>query len=268
MIAAWAAEGVGNGLMGRVPGRVPGLYVIDVDERSERSFRYWRSAAPARELFNLPTATELAAGLVSYTLVYLSGITLSLYDDDGRARLFGVLDEIRAHGGQIAFDGNYRSLGWPDPGVARHVFIHMLARTDIALPTFSDEATLFGDADPEVTAGRIEACGCREIVVKRGADACLVVTRQGRHRVPGERAVGPVDTPAAGYSLNSGYLAARLHGQDPVTGARWGHRLAAAVISHQGAIVPTTAMPSFADLRPAVQREKQHDVRGGAGREP
>ena len=53
MISVWAAEGVGSGLVARVPGRVPGLYVIDVDERGERSFRYWRSAAPVRELFDL-----------------------------------------------------------------------------------------------------------------------------------------------------------------------------------------------------------------------
>ena len=158
MIAAWAAEGVGSCLVARVPGRVPGLYVIDVDERGERSFRYWRSAAPVRELFDLPAAAGLAERLANYSLVYLSGITLSLFNDHGRARLFGLLDGIRAHGVQIAFDGNFRSRGWPDPAVARQVFTEMLARTDIALPTFSDEAVLFGDADAEATASRIEAC--------------------------------------------------------------------------------------------------------------
>jgi 2-dehydro-3-deoxygluconokinase len=256
MIAVWTSEGVGTGLVARVPGRVPGLYVIDVDKGGERSFRYWRSAAPARDLFDLPAAAELAARLAKYSMVYLSGITLSLYDDHGRARLFGLLDGIRLQGGQVAFDGNFRSHGWPDPAVARQVFTDMLARTDIALPTFSDEAALFGDADPEATADRIQACHVTEIVVKRGTEACLVVTRQGRCLVPVERAIEPVDTTAAGDSFNSGYLAARLHGLDPVTAARWGHRLAGTVVCYRGAIIPRTAMPSLDDLRPAPQIQK------------
>ena len=260
MIAAWAAEGVGSCLVARVPGRVPGLYVIDVDERGERSFRYWRSAAPVRELFDLPAAAGLAERLANYSLVYLSGITLSLFNDHGRARLFGLLDGIRAHGVQIAFDGNFRSRGWPDPAVARQVFTEMLARTDIALPTFSDEAVLFGDADAEATASRIEACGGTEIVVKRGTEACLVVSRQERQWVPVENAVEPVDTTAAGDSFNGGYLAARLRGADALTAARWGHRLAGTVVCHRGAIIPRVAMPSLDDLRPAAQREKANTM--------
>jgi 2-dehydro-3-deoxygluconokinase len=256
MIAAWAAEGVGSSLVARLPGRLPGLYVIDVDERGERSFSYWRSVAPVRELFDPPAAAEFAKRLMKHSLVYLSGITLSLFNDHGRARLFGVLDEVRAHGVQVAFDGNFHSRGWPDPAVARQVFTDMLARTDIALPTFSDEAMLFGDADPEVTASRLEACGCTEIVVKRGTEACLVVSRQARHWVSVEKAVEPVDTTAAGDSFNTGYLAARLHGLDPLTAARWGHRLAGTVVCHRGAIIPRTAMPSIEDLRPAAQTQK------------
>ena len=36
----------------RVPKAVPGLYMIERDERGERSFMYWRSQAPAREYFD------------------------------------------------------------------------------------------------------------------------------------------------------------------------------------------------------------------------
>jgi 2-dehydro-3-deoxygluconokinase len=38
MIAGWAAEGVGTEQVARVPGRVPGLYIIQTDAR-ERSMR-------------------------------------------------------------------------------------------------------------------------------------------------------------------------------------------------------------------------------------
>src|SRR4051812_50110599 len=46
MIAGWAAEGIGTEQVARVPGRVPGLYIIQTDARGERSFLYWRGNAP------------------------------------------------------------------------------------------------------------------------------------------------------------------------------------------------------------------------------
>src|SRR5881392_4089221 len=54
MLAGWRAEGVGTGLVARVPGRLPGLYLIQTDPAGERRFLYWRDRAPARELFGLP----------------------------------------------------------------------------------------------------------------------------------------------------------------------------------------------------------------------
>ncbi len=55
--------------------------------------------------------------------------------------------------------------------------------------------------------------------------------------------VSPVDTTAAGDSFAAGYLAARLRGEAPAAAARAGHRLAAVVITHPGAIIPREAMP-------------------------
>jgi 2-dehydro-3-deoxygluconokinase len=86
MLAGWAAEGVGTGQVARMPGRVPGLYIIQTDARGERRFSYWRDSAPARALFDSSETAEIVAALPSYDLLYFSGITLSLYGDAGRAR--------------------------------------------------------------------------------------------------------------------------------------------------------------------------------------
>jgi 2-dehydro-3-deoxygluconokinase len=42
MIAEWAAEGVGTGRVVRLPGKLPGLYMIRTDARGERRFFHWR----------------------------------------------------------------------------------------------------------------------------------------------------------------------------------------------------------------------------------
>ena len=54
IVSMATAEGIKTELMLRVPGRLPGLYMIETDQKGERRFRYWRGEAPARELFELP----------------------------------------------------------------------------------------------------------------------------------------------------------------------------------------------------------------------
>src|SRR5205085_8043951 len=53
IVAMAKSEGIKTDLMLRVPGRLPGLYMIETDAKGERRFRYWRGEAPARELFEL-----------------------------------------------------------------------------------------------------------------------------------------------------------------------------------------------------------------------
>jgi 2-dehydro-3-deoxygluconokinase len=236
------AEGVARDLVVRVPGRMPGLYLIETDAQGERRFYYWRDTSPARDLFELPDWSRIAESLLAARLIYFSGITLSLYSNVGLGRFLAVLEMAREKGVKVAFDGNFRPRGWKgDVARARTVFVEALKRVDLALPTFDDEATLWGDASPEATIDRLQAFGIGEIVVKNGQNTALVATRGGREAVPVPEVVAPVDTTAAGDSFNAAYLAARLSGGDPATAVANAHRLAAQKIRHRGAIMPRTA---------------------------
>ena len=148
----------------------------------------------------------------------------------------------RKQGVMVAFDGNFRPRGWKgDVARTRTVFAEALKRVDIALPTFEDEAMLWGDANPEATVARLQAFGIGEIAVKNGSSNALVADKSGRELVPVPEVVEPVDTTAAGDSFNAAYLAARLEGQNPVMSAALAHGLAAQVIRHRGAIMPRAA---------------------------
>ena len=50
MVAAWSAEGVGTSRVARLPGKLPGIYLIRTDEKGERRFFHWRDSAAARSL--------------------------------------------------------------------------------------------------------------------------------------------------------------------------------------------------------------------------
>jgi 2-dehydro-3-deoxygluconokinase len=242
MLAMWQAESIGCDLVARLPGRLPGLYTIRTDQQGERTFTYWRSASAARDLLRGRHAPGIVERLADYDLVYLSGVTLSILDPAQRETVMALADGVRTRGGRIAFDSNFRPAGWPDRGEARAAFDQMLRRVDIALPTLDDDQALFGVQDAADCARRLHGLGVAEVAVKQGPLGCHLSLDGRSAAVPAEPVARVVDSTAAGDSFNAGYLAARLAGLEPDVAARQGHRIAARVIGHPGAIIPRAAM--------------------------
>jgi 2-dehydro-3-deoxygluconokinase len=241
IVALAAAEGLSSKLMFRAPGKLPTLCLVEAGQRGERVVRYWGEDAPARELFERPDWMLVAQEMVEARLIYFSGITLSLYSNNGVGRFLALLEAARQQGAKVAFDGNFRPRGWKgDLSRTRAVFMEALKRVDIALPTFDDEAVLWGDPSPETTVARLQAFGVGEIVVKNGPNSALVATAGAQQFVPVPEVMVPVDPTAAGDGFNAGYLAARLTGAAVAEAAAAAHRLAGDVIRHPGALVPRT----------------------------
>ncbi|MEO0730170.1 MAG: sugar kinase [Pseudomonadota bacterium] len=241
IVATAEGEAIETRYIARIAGRMPGLYLIETDA-GERTFWYWRDAAAARDLFSQTDTSALAQAFSKASLIYLSGITLSIYDDASRTTLAAMLDDARAAGARVAMDSNYRARGWPDGRAqARDIFEMFWRRADIALPTYDDEQDLWGDTRPDDTSARLNAFGVREHIIKLGDEGCLVAAADGAFTVPCPTIVTPVDTTAAGDSFNAAYLAGRLRGDHPQAAATFAHMLAGCVISHPGGVVPKSA---------------------------
>jgi 2-dehydro-3-deoxygluconokinase len=242
MIAGWQAEGVGTSRVARLKGKLPGIYMIETDARGERKFFHWRESAAARQLMSLPDTDAILASLAGYELIYFSAITLSIYDEPGRARLFAALNDIRRRGARVAFDTNFRARGWPDIDIARRVFTQAFETADIALASTEDLLPLWSDETKEALLARTPS---PEAVLKLDEPRCIVRAAGAPTEVTAEPVTMPVvDTTAAGDSFAAAYLAARLNGADPVAAARAGHHLAGVVVCYPGAIIPSSAMPS------------------------
>ena len=243
MLSQWRAEGVGCNLVSRVENSVPGLYMIQIDDQGERSFLYWRSNSPATKMFdNASEAEALFDHLSAYQHIYLSGITLAIYTEAARHRLFDFLKQYRAAGGNVIFDGNYRPRLWASPEVARDAYETMYRLADLVLPTDEDEALLFGVEEPEQVVSRLQSFGASEVILKMGAKGCLIGSESGMETVPAE-AVKVVDSTAAGDSFNAGFMAAKFQQHDLKSACGNANRLASVVIQHRGAIIPRAAMP-------------------------
>jgi 2-dehydro-3-deoxygluconokinase len=239
MIEAWRQEGIGTAAVVRLTGRLPGLYLIRTDARGERRFFYYRSAAAARALFDDAASAPILAALPRYDVLYFTTVTLSILTPAARSRLLAALTEARGAGATIVFDSNYRPAGWSDAAAARAALTPFLGVVSLALPTYEDEAALWGDAAPTQSLARYASRGI-EVCLKQGAEGCLLADGT---RIPVPQRVTPVDTTAAGDAFNAGYLTARLAGRGPAEAAEAGHRLAGAVIQYPGAIMPREAMP-------------------------
>ena len=241
MIKGFVSEGIDCSLIARVKDRRPGLYMIDTDERGERSFSYWRSEAPARQLFEEP---GLAGQLSSADAIYTSGITLAILSEVGRERLIGLMHRLKSAGRIAAFDANYRPRLWSDRNVAASWVRQAMAAATHVLPSSDDLDAIFArERKPEDWVDELARMGADEIVVKTGGGP--VHTRQGSITL--EKMNQPRDTTGAGDSFNAGYLAARISGASVLESVTRAHALASRVIQYPGAVIARTAM---ADLMP------------------
>lgn len=250
MLAAWQQENIDTSLIQRLDNKLPGLYVIETDSTGERTFYYWRNDAAARFWLTSPQADEICQRLEKFDYLYLSGISLAILDSASRQRLLTLLRACRANGGKVIFDNNYRPRLWQSKEETQQAYRDMLTCTDIAFLTLDDEDMLWGEKPIEQVIERTQNLGVSEIVIKRGADSCIVWVKEGFEahqydvpavKLPKEKVV---DTTAAGDSFSAGYLAVCLTGGSAHDAAVRGHLTASTVIQYRGAIIPLAAMPA------------------------
>ena len=171
MIAGWAAEGVGTKRVVRLPGKLPGLYMIQTDGKGERRFFHWRDSAAARSLMDLPQTPEILDALAGYDVIYLSAITLSLYGAEAGRGCSRRIGRAREAGARFAFDTNFRARGWPDLDVARAVFRDAFAAADIVLASTEDLLPLYPGESNENLLARIPGA---EVVLKLSEPASIL----------------------------------------------------------------------------------------------
>lgn len=155
-------------------------------------------------------------------------------------KLLEVIQKLRSRGVTIAFDSNYRPKLWESESATKECYRLGYQTTDIALVTFDDEQQLWDDQTPQDTIERLHKLGVKTIIVKLGAEGCLV--SESPAHTPSLIETTPVETvvdsTSAGDSFNGGFLSCYLSGGSIEQACHQGNALARLVIHHHGAIIP------------------------------
>jgi len=176
------------------------------------------------------------AGLGGTGLVHISGVTLAIIDKDGRRNLLRALETARSKRSVASYDPNVRPRLWKSASELQYVLREVSEVVDIIMPSFDDEAMVWGDSDLQQTATRIAKAGVSEIIVKNGRGE-ITLLYDGAI-VPSANRGSPEirDTTGAGDSFNAGYLSTRLAGMTELQSCELGQGAAATTIRCFGAM--------------------------------
>ncbi len=160
-------------------------------------------------LLDQPETDALLDELATYNLIYLSGITLSLYSEDGRMRLVAALAKARENGSRVAFDTNFRARGWPVLDVARRAYGSILDISDVVLASTEDLLPLYGEL---AHSGLMDRLTASEVILKLPEPACVVRCGGEDRIVMADPVHEVVDTTAAGDSFSAALSCCALEG--------------------------------------------------------
>lgn len=241
MKARWEQEGIDTNLVLTDNNRSPGLYLIQLDDKGERTFLYWREQSAAKYLLQHQDFSYVRQSLKLADMVMISGISLAILPTQDRQQMIQLLNELKASGTEVVFDSNYRSSLWSSEkhSTVKSVYQSMYQATDLALVTFDDEQLIWGDQTPLDTITRIQSLGVKTVVIKLGPKGCLVSDHSTfePYHVETTLIENVVDTTSAGDSFNGGFLATYLEDGDVRRACHNGNQLAGEVIQHKGAII-------------------------------
>ncbi|MDC3402104.1 sugar kinase [Alphaproteobacteria bacterium] len=246
LVKDWESEGLQTVHVLRDPDRLPGLYGIQTDNKGERSFYYWRSQSAARNFFNLEDCSKSIALMEDADWLFISGITLSIFTSEEQKKLGAIAEIVRARGGQVVFDPNYRPAGWASREVARNVIEAFVEHATLILATIDDENLLYGRKPSQEHARRWHHMGIKTVVFKCGPGGAIIYEdEQDMQTVPAKVCDQPIDTTGAGDSFNAAFMAMKCFGYSNLVAAQAGNLLASYVIQHPGAIMPRIHMPDL-----------------------
>lgn len=253
--AALTAEGIAI-LMPPSPELDTGNSVVLVTDDAERTFVSWPGAES-----RLAAAAMESVEVRPHDWVAASGYTLSY--PGSRDALAGWIEALPA-GAPLVFD--------PTPVVGEipsSILSRVLARVTWLSCNRGEAAAIAGQGPAGPAAARLLSSHCRNaagVVIRDGADGCLVRLADGAERMVPGFSVEAVDTNGAGDAHIGAFVSALARGENPFEAARYANAAAAiSVMRPGGSSAPTEAeIRTFLDSGRRESRKRDGKARADA----
>lgn len=246
MVDAWTYEGIGSETVQRTDTANVGIYAISTDDTGERSFTYWRKDSAATQMMQRLAENGGADSIPAVDIVYFSGISLGVLNDDDKAALIDLVTQLKARGSTVAFDPNYRPKMWRDLEHAKEWMTKAYAACSLAFPGLEDHEALFDQTTAAEIKDFLRELKVDEIVVKCGGDGVYGYDGDDNEsHLPFTPAPVQVDSTAAGDSFAGGYLASRLVEDSIADSIATAAKVAGFVVQHRGAILDKQLFKDF-----------------------
>ncbi|MGH7142901.1 MAG: carbohydrate kinase family protein [Planctomycetota bacterium] len=226
-----ARRGVHVGALELVPGGQTPFTFVAIHPGGDRSFVHTPGVNRTSRIADFDPADLLSCGVLVYQDLFVQPAM------DG-APAAELLARARARGVVTVLDECWGL------GPKKELLEPCLPHVDFFLPSFDDLLALYPAAAPADMLAKLHGLGAATVVLKMGAQGCIL-SHRGRQTPLAAQAGAIVDTTGAGDCFDAGFVAALVHGRDPVEAVHVGAAAAAACIAHVGGangIPPFTAL--------------------------
>jgi sugar/nucleoside kinase (ribokinase family) len=209
LLSSLAGEGVETAHLVRKDGAQTSATMLPIHPDGSRPAWHVPGANATFDLDDVPWEA-----LAACDAVHLGGLTaLPGVDGEPAGR---ILAHARTHGALTTAD----FLGVRGEGVWERL-AQVLPHVDVFMPNDGEALAAAGDHDVRAAARRFRDLGAACVIVKRGADGCLIVDDDGERSLPAHD-VAVVDTTGCGDAFCAGVIAARCAGWSIDDAARLG----------------------------------------------
>jgi 2-dehydro-3-deoxygluconokinase len=227
----WETEGVDCSHIETDLNRPTGIYFV-THGASGHEFSYLRKGSAAAAM--APEWLPIAA-IHNAKSLHVSGISLAI-SDTAQATVLQAMRIAKECGTLVALDSNLRLRLWTLKK-AQAVIGEAIALSDLFLPSIDDLETLTGLTDVDKILDWCHAQGATKVVLKLGAQGCIVSDGLSRIALAGHP-VTAVDATGAGDCFCGNLLARFTLGDSLLDAARYANKAAALAVQSFGAVAP------------------------------
>ena len=203
LIESMLAAGIDTRFISRTARARTTLAFVDLDERNDRSFTFYRKPGADILLTDAGIPDEAMEGCGVY---HFSGVSLT--DEPARGAVLRAARRAKEMGLLVSFDPNYRPFLWPQAAQARQAFEEGMRCADIIKVSEEEVAFLLGQENAAQGAAELAKQYDALVLASCGARGALAATPSGLLGRAEALPVTVADTTGAGDAFLGTILAA------------------------------------------------------------